>query len=89
MGAACCSHPLDLLKVRLQLQTNAPTPCAPAAASVPSARPGMVPLVISIIRNEGVLSLYAGLSASLTRQATYSTVRFGCYEGLKSGDCNS
>jgi len=93
MGAACCSHPLDLLKVRLQLQTCASA--AAAASSVPAAagssaqaaaagaRQGLLPLVAGIVRNEGVLSLYSGLSASLLRQATYSTVRFGTYEGLK------
>ena len=32
---------------------------------------------------EGFLALYSGLSASLLRQATYSTVRFGVYEELK------
>lgn len=31
----------------------------------------------------GFLALYNGLSASLLRQATYSTVRFGVYEELK------
>jgi hypothetical protein len=31
----------------------------------------------------GFLALYKGLSASLLRQATYSTVRFGVYEELK------
>lgn len=32
---------------------------------------------------KGFLALYSGLSASLLRQATYSTVRFGVYEELK------
>lgn len=31
----------------------------------------------------GFFALYNGLSASLLRQATYSTVRFGVYEELK------
>ena len=86
MGAACCTHPLDLLKVRLQLQctTASVKACGALDASVaPAPRQGLVPLVAGIIRNEGFFSLYAGLSASLLRQATYSTVRFGCYEGLK------
>lgn len=37
-----------------------------------------------IFRNQGALGLYAGLSAALLRQMTYSTVRFGVYEDLKS-----
>ncbi|KJZ75613.1 hypothetical protein HIM_05076 [Hirsutella minnesotensis 3608] len=37
-----------------------------------------------IIRNDGPLALYNGISASLLRQLTYSTVRFGIYEELKA-----
>lgn len=36
-----------------------------------------------VVRNEGILGLYSGLSASLIRQMSYSTVRFGVYEELK------
>lgn len=39
---------------------------------------------VHILRNDGVLGLYSGLSASLMRQLTYSTVRFGIYEDLKT-----
>lgn len=37
-----------------------------------------------VLRNDGFLGLYSGLSASLLRQLTYSTARFGVYEELKS-----
>lgn len=33
-----------------------------------------------IVRQQGVLALYNGISASLLRQLTYSTTRFGIYE---------
>ena len=39
---------------------------------------------VHIIRNNGFLGLYNGLSASLLRQITYSTTRFGIYEELKT-----
>lgn len=39
---------------------------------------------VNILRNDGVLGLYNGLSASLLRQLTYSTVRFGIYEEMKN-----
>jgi dicarboxylate transporter 10 len=39
---------------------------------------------VRIIRTQGPLGLYNGLSAALLRQLTYSTVRFGVYEDLKS-----
>lgn len=37
-----------------------------------------------IVKNDGIRGLYSGISASLLRQLTYSTVRFGVYEELKS-----
>lgn len=73
-GAASCTaaiivHPLDLTKVRLQnSKGNQAT---------------MFGTMVKIIRTEGPLKLYAGLSASILRQATYSTVRLGGYEALK------
>ncbi|KAI9320791.1 mitochondrial carrier domain-containing protein [Dichotomocladium elegans] len=72
--AATVLHPLDLTKVRLQNMT------ANAARGQ-----NMVTTMLSIARNEGALRLYTGLSASILRQSTYSTVRFGAYEKLKQG----
>ncbi|KAG9786621.1 Mitochondrial citrate transporter F [Exophiala dermatitidis] len=69
--AAVVTHPLDLVKVRLQTR-------------LPDAPRTTVSTIAYIFRNEGVLGLYAGLSAALLRQMTYSTVRFGVYEDLKT-----
>lgn len=44
----------------------------------------MLKTVVHVCKNDGVLGLYSGLSASLLRQITYSTTRFGVYEELKS-----
>lgn len=44
----------------------------------------MTQVFCQIIKNEGPLGFYQGLSASLLRQASYSTTRFGIYEFLKS-----
>nr|XP_036586009.1 uncharacterized protein CTRU02_04161 [Colletotrichum truncatum]KAF6796200.1 hypothetical protein CTRU02_04161 [Colletotrichum truncatum] len=68
--AACVTHPLDLGKVRLQVRR-------------PDAPKNMVGTFAHIVRNHGVTGLYNGLSASLLRQMTYSTVRFGAYEEMK------
>ncbi|KAK6360295.1 Mitochondrial dicarboxylate transporter, variant 2 [Orbilia blumenaviensis] len=73
MWAAVFTHPLDLNKVRLQT--------AKKVGNGP--KPGMVDTFRTIFRNEGFLGLYSGLTASLLRQATYSTARFGIYEELK------
>lgn len=69
MVAASVTHPFDLTKVRLQ------TAHAPGQT--------LIGTFFSIIRNEGIMAIYSGLSASLLRQATYSTARFGVYEFLK------
>lgn len=39
-------------------------------------------LLKSIVRNEGLFTLYTGLSAGLMRQATYTTTRLGIYTWL-------
>ncbi|KAM5360172.1 hypothetical protein ACJZ2D_013933 [Fusarium nematophilum] len=56
----------------------------------------MSKVAIRITHTEGYRGLYAGLSAALLRQLTYSTIRFGVYEDLKvrlhlsgQGDTNS
>ncbi|XP_023331168.1 mitochondrial dicarboxylate carrier [Eurytemora carolleeae] len=68
-GAACITHPLDLLKVHLQTQTDS--------------KMGVLQQTVKIVKGEGVLALYNGLSASLVRQLTYSTTRFAIYELAK------
>jgi solute carrier family 25 (mitochondrial dicarboxylate transporter), member 10 len=68
--AAVVTHPLDLVKVRLQTRA-------------PEAPKSMTGTFSFILKNEGPTGLYAGLTAALLRQLTYSTVRFGVYEELK------
>ncbi|KAI0124506.1 mitochondrial dicarboxylate carrier [Hypoxylon sp. NC0597] len=69
--AACVTHPLDLVKVRLQLRSG-------------DAPKNMSGTFMHIVRTQGPTGLYNGLTASLLRQMTYSTVRFGVYEELKT-----
>ncbi|KAJ1657373.1 hypothetical protein IWQ61_003214 [Dispira simplex] len=68
--ATVCTHPLDLVKVRLQTNHSGPSR-------------GMFSTLVAVGRHEGLLALFNGLSASLLRQATYSTVRFGVYDIVK------
>jgi solute carrier family 25 oxoglutarate transporter 11 len=56
-------HPIDLIKVRLQI--------------LPAGSASIVGVGSKILAEEGPKGLYAGLSASLTRQATYGTARIG------------
>ncbi|KAI7869963.1 mitochondrial carrier domain-containing protein [Spinellus fusiger] len=81
-GAASClatfvSHPFDLTKVRLQTIIH----MGKDPLSLQPAR--MLKTMWSIGRSEGLLALYSGLSASLLRQGTYSTIRFGLYDRFK------
>lgn len=69
-GAACCTHPLDLLKVHLQTQQKSNLRLS-----------GMA---VQVVRNHGFFALYNGLSASILRQLTYSMTRFAIYEGMKN-----
>ncbi|XP_069887745.1 mitochondrial dicarboxylate carrier isoform X1 [Dipodomys merriami] len=68
-GAACCTHPLDLLKVHLQTQQEV--------------KMRMTGMAVHVVRTGGFLALYNGLSASLARQMTYSLTRFAIYETLR------
>lgn len=65
-GAACVTHPLDLIKVQLQTSQEK--------------KVSILRLTGHIVKNQGVTALYNGISASLLRQLTYSTTRFGIYE---------
>ncbi|KAH9048831.1 dicarboxylic acid transporter [Lactarius hengduanensis] len=71
--AACCTHPLDLVKVRMQ-----------TLKPVPEAKPiSAVTILRGTIAKSGVRSLYTGVTASILRQMTYSLVRLGSYEKMK------
>ncbi|XP_066531325.1 mitochondrial dicarboxylate carrier [Hoplias malabaricus] len=68
-AAACCTHPLDLIKVHLQTQQEE--------------KMRMTGMALRVVRSEGVLALYSGLSASMCRQLTYSMTRFAIYETVR------
>lgn len=52
--------------------------------SAGSKRPSTVAVIRTSVSQSGFRSLYAGLSASLMRQMSYSLVRLGTYEKMKS-----
>ncbi|KAJ2761110.1 hypothetical protein IWQ56_005330, partial [Coemansia nantahalensis] len=69
MAAACFTHPIDLVKVRLQTA---------------SGRTRVLHTVRQIVREVGILGLYNGLSAALLRQGTYTMARFAVYDLTKA-----
>jgi len=80
-GAACITHPLDLLKVHLQ--TGSGVSAASGKAAIEKTNVNLIGHVAKIVRSQGFLALYNGLSASLLRQLTYSTTRFAIYDIAK------
>ncbi|KAI4712610.1 hypothetical protein J4E89_002878 [Alternaria sp. Ai002NY15] len=75
-GSASCfatffTHPLDLVQVRLQTQT------------ISGVKLNMMQMFKHVIKTDGALGLYKGISAAQLRQGTYSMTRFGVYEALK------
>ena len=73
-GACCFTHPLDLLKVHLQTTGG-------------TGKLGIVGQTAHIIRSQGALAMFNGLSASVLRNLTYSTTRFAIYgKGVSIND---
>lgn len=97
--AGVSTHPLDLLKVRMQLQGEAQATHSlrPALAFQtgshgafhapphPHAPPrvGLVSVGMRIVQQDGVAALFSGVSATVLRQTLYSATRMGLYDMLK------
>jgi len=81
MSAAFVTHPIDLIKVRMQLRGSASDILINPGA--PKQRATIISTALRIIRTEGAPALYRGLTASLTRQCTYIGTKFGMYNVLK------
>ncbi|KAK6616990.1 hypothetical protein RUM44_005347 [Polyplax serrata] len=73
MAATFFVQPLDLVKNRMQLSG--------ADGKAKEYRTSFHAFS-SILKNEGIVAMYSGLSAGLLRQATYTTTRLGVYTWL-------
>ena len=93
--AACCTHPLDVIKLLVRSKflyrykmeififvNYSRMQTLDVMSS--SKRPSTVSVISNSISQSGFRSLYTGLSASLMRQMSYSMVRLGVYEKMKS-----
>ncbi|XP_027347898.1 mitochondrial uncoupling protein 5-like [Abrus precatorius] len=92
--AGCSTHPLDLIKVRMQLQGEtqasnlrpalAFNPSSSHAPPHPPAKVGPITVGVKLVQQEGVAALFSGVSATVLRQLLYSTTRMGLYDMLKT-----
>lgn len=62
--AVMVTHPLDLLKVMVQTQKD---------------KLSILKTTRKILKEQGILAFYNGISASILRQYTYTLTRFGVY----------
>ncbi len=69
----CSAHPLDLIKVRMQLQGE----------NIKKNKVNLVKTGLNIIKYEGILGFFKGIDACIARQIVYSGTRFGMYDILK------
>eukprot|EP00166_Cyanidium_caldarium_P006307 ctg_898.g388 len=69
MGATMIVQPFDVVKTRMQLSQR--------AHGVPTE--GVLRMLGNLLKAGGVRELYAGLSAALFRQVTYTTTRLGAF----------
>ncbi|WOO80858.1 Mitochondrial dicarboxylate transporter [Vanrija pseudolonga] len=67
--AACCTHPLDLMRVRLQTTRGDAS---------------LLKGVKDVYASGGIRAFYTGLTASIFRQMTYSLTRLGAYDVIKA-----
>jgi hypothetical protein len=79
--ATAVTNPIDVVKVRLQLQSLA----VPVAAAAPAETryKGFAHGLGTLAREEGVRGLMKGWQASFLREYCYSGVRFGMYDVVK------
>lgn len=70
-------HPMDVLKVRLQLQ-----------GGEGGQKIGTFKTALNVIEKEGFLALYSGLSAAIMRQVVYTTARISLYEIFRDAICH-
>lgn len=73
IGATCVVQPLDLVKTRMQIS---------GMGGAAKEYNNTFDAIGKIIRREGLLAMYKGLSAAIMRQATYTTTRLGVYTSL-------
>ncbi|XP_022088031.1 kidney mitochondrial carrier protein 1-like [Acanthaster planci] len=72
------TFPIDLTKTRLQVQGQRMESCYRELKYR-----GMTHALIKISKEEGIKALYSGIRPAILRQASYGTIKMGCYHTFK------
>ena len=76
MIAATATHPIDLIKIRMQLQ--------PVLPDGSKKYRNMLQGIVLVSKEEGIRSgIYRGIEGAWMRESVYSTLRLGLYEPIK------
>ncbi|RLN98424.1 hypothetical protein BBJ28_00018916 [Nothophytophthora sp. Chile5] len=81
--ASAITNPIDVVKVRLQLQALEPEVAA-AGVAAPTRYLGFGHGLQTIWKEEGFAGWAKGWQASMLREFVYSGIRFGFYDGFKN-----
>lgn len=73
-------HPFNTISIRMNLATASISQAGETAAASPLS---FSSYFLKMVKEEGALSLYNGLSAGLLRQIFYATSRFGLFEVIR------
>lgn len=80
--------PMDVLKVRLQLQhiqlETAGSHASGSMTAQVTRHPGLVMTGVNLVRTEGLTALYKGIYPAVARGLFYGGVRLGCYGPAKN-----
>lgn len=80
--ATLFTNPIDVVKTRMQLSGELSS-VGGSSTTASIKRPGIFTVVQTLAANEGPRSFYRGLTASILREALYSSTRMGLYEPFK------
>lgn len=83
MCAATVTNPIDVIKTRMQLDNELGSQHESRNIFHNRYYRGLVRGAARIAHEEGIRGLYKGITPSLMREASYSTLRLGLYEPLK------
>lgn len=81
--AALFTNPIDVVKIRLQLQGEGKCKGYKGKA-IGGGNIGLFAMFRVILKEEGLLAFWKGVVPSLLREITYSSIRLGAYEPVRN-----